>query len=63
VIVTYNKHRYSIIARERCVNGMCTLVEVDTTVPRTKVVPCRNIDWLEPAAVTDNKLGLQPSGA
>lgn len=45
MIVTYNKVRYSVTQRERCIDGMCTLIEADTTVPRTKVVPCRNIEW------------------
>ena len=45
MIVTYNKVRYSVTQRERCIDGLCTLVEADTTVPATKIVPCRNIEW------------------
>lgn len=48
MIVTYNNKRYSITARERCLDGLCTLLEADTTVPATKIVPCRNIDWPAP---------------
>jgi hypothetical protein len=46
VIVTYNKKRYAI-SDEACIaiDCLCTMIEVDTTVPATKIVPCKNIDW------------------